>query len=312
MSPSACEVWPQDDSSAMFCLEQNPDFNGGEWALAGGVLPTLTRVNTHMYNPSEERWLTGREKMNAMGFPVFDETADAAGIPRVNISDIQASVHKAAGNSMAIRLFALPQIAIYSCIEFESVTPSTVPVPAVLAKKFPKGIAPLKRPPRFRVRSTFYGISEEDAFRFQVWGSEDKALVAAKEWLADGEATYTSLLSHTVKELRTKLNELGQKQPSGNKETLVHFYFSKVARRNPFPEVPQEILNGQDVTDEFLKAVPTKESTDEYGGVLLVKPTMTELQVAASKADIWVGAFAVTRLRIRAAEMGRKMIGFLI
>ena len=76
--------------------------------------------------------------------------------------------------------------------------------------------------------------------------------------------------------------------------------------------MPQEILNGKDVTDEFLKAVPTKESTDEYGGVLLVKPTMTELQLAASKADIWVGAFAVTRLRIRAAEMGRKMMGFLI
>ena len=139
VSPSACEVCHQDDSSAIFCLEQNPDFNG-EWTLAGGVLPTLTRVNTHMYNPSEERWLTGGEKMNAMGFPVFDETADAAGVPRVNVSDIQGSVHKAAGNSMAIGLFALLQIAIYSCIEFESATPSAVPVPAVLAEKLPKGI----------------------------------------------------------------------------------------------------------------------------------------------------------------------------
>ena len=138
MSPSACEVWPQDDSSAIFCLEQNPDFSGGEWTLAGGVLPTLTRVNTHMYNPSEQRWLTGPEKLNAMGFPVYDETADAAGVPRVNVSDIQGSVHKAAGNSMAIGLFALLQIAIYSCTEF--VTPSTEPEPAELAPKLPEGI----------------------------------------------------------------------------------------------------------------------------------------------------------------------------
>ncbi len=44
------------------------------------------------------------------GFPVYEETAAAAGIDRVDLSDVQASIHKVAGNSMAGGLFAVLQI----------------------------------------------------------------------------------------------------------------------------------------------------------------------------------------------------------
>jgi hypothetical protein len=50
----------------------------------GPACPTFTASGTKViYSPQKQRWLSAKEKLNSMLFPVYPETVAAAGVPYV-------------------------------------------------------------------------------------------------------------------------------------------------------------------------------------------------------------------------------------
>jgi hypothetical protein len=48
------------------------------WSAISGRLPTMRMSGGKLWSISRRRWLTGREKMASLGFPVSEATANAA------------------------------------------------------------------------------------------------------------------------------------------------------------------------------------------------------------------------------------------
>jgi hypothetical protein len=55
------------------------------WSCVSGSMPTYRRGNTKYWSESMLRWITPAEKLASMGWPVFQELAEAAGCTRLEI-----------------------------------------------------------------------------------------------------------------------------------------------------------------------------------------------------------------------------------
>ncbi|OLP75886.1 hypothetical protein AK812_SmicGene44254 [Symbiodinium microadriaticum] len=83
---------PETDGNLVYNLGDNADWNTS-WSACSGAVPTfrLGSSTAKFWLPKYRRWLTCREKLVAMGFPVTAECAEALGTPAVFVSDVRSS-----------------------------------------------------------------------------------------------------------------------------------------------------------------------------------------------------------------------------
>ena len=86
------------DERAVFSTFQGPD-RFCRMSNSSGVMPTYLTTDSRLCSPKEKRWVTVREKLNSMQFPVLPEVASAAGVPLFDHKKFGIS-HSDVGNSM--------------------------------------------------------------------------------------------------------------------------------------------------------------------------------------------------------------------
>ena len=103
---------PRNDPDLFYFLGDNP------WARrcfsAQGVLPTLRTNAGLLWSPSLARWLTARERMACMGYPVYPDLAEAAGVPEWRPPP-GAPVHQLVGNAMHTAVVTLALVLALCC-----------------------------------------------------------------------------------------------------------------------------------------------------------------------------------------------------
>lgn len=103
------------DRWAIFVTTQEPD-ERPTMSNDDGVLPRFTTCNIRYWIDSLQRWVTGREKLNAMGFPILPNTAAAAGVPQISDNVIEQA-HTRVGDSMCVFMFAVIFTALFANIQ---------------------------------------------------------------------------------------------------------------------------------------------------------------------------------------------------
>lgn len=99
---------PEFDPDLVYFLGDNP-WNRIVWSAASGRLPTLRMNRGLMWIPHRSRWLTARERLASMGFPVTQAMAEAMGSMEIPIKDVQRA-SSAAGNAMHFGVAGLVQM----------------------------------------------------------------------------------------------------------------------------------------------------------------------------------------------------------
>ena len=112
------------DERAVFSTSQGPR-RFCRMANSSGVMPTYITTEARLYSPKEKRWVTVREKLNSMQFPVLPEVAFAAGVPVFDHKMFGIS-HADVGNSMHVGVTPSglqfdsarfsPRFLVYICI----------------------------------------------------------------------------------------------------------------------------------------------------------------------------------------------------
>ena len=76
---------------------------------------TVGRVGTGKHwCCSRHRWLTGRQKLGTLGFPISNEVAQSMGVPPVPVRCTKRAEH-VAGNAMHFSNVAIMQLIALSC-----------------------------------------------------------------------------------------------------------------------------------------------------------------------------------------------------
>ena len=103
---------PCKNKDLFFFLGDNPG-NRLTWSFHGR-LPTLRHNKALLWSPVWNRWMTGREKLATLGFPVTDSVARAMGVPSLPVKD----THRAAmiaGNAMNWNSVGIVQLVALCC-----------------------------------------------------------------------------------------------------------------------------------------------------------------------------------------------------
>lgn len=93
-------------------LGDNPDRR--TWSACSGRLPTLRMAGGLVWNVTQKRWLTGREKLASLGFPVTPETSSAMGVPPLPVKDVKRA-GAIAGNAMCFATVGVVQLIALAC-----------------------------------------------------------------------------------------------------------------------------------------------------------------------------------------------------
>lgn len=86
------------------------------WSAPSGKIPTYrTTARSGLYwLPSQDRWLTSKERLCSMGFPCTHEVAEAMEVPMLGATDIQRA-SDLCGNSMHFTTCGIMQLISLSC-----------------------------------------------------------------------------------------------------------------------------------------------------------------------------------------------------
>ena len=68
------------------------------WSAVSGKIPTFRCSSGFLYHPASDVWLTPREKLAALGFPVTTDVATSMGVPMIPVAD-SGRASSVAGNS---------------------------------------------------------------------------------------------------------------------------------------------------------------------------------------------------------------------
>jgi hypothetical protein len=78
---------PCRDLDAMFYLGDSVERR--TWSCSSCQIPTLRTTPGIMWVPSKKRWATAKELLLAMGFPVYEQFAQAMGVPTMRFEDVE-------------------------------------------------------------------------------------------------------------------------------------------------------------------------------------------------------------------------------
>ena len=102
------------DKSLVYFLGDNPKTFGNSWSAISKKIPTY-RMNTGLYwIPSLDRWMTSKERLASMGWPVTAECATAMGTPLIGAVDPQQA-GSLCGNAMHFQTAAIMQLIALGC-----------------------------------------------------------------------------------------------------------------------------------------------------------------------------------------------------
>ena len=89
------------------------------WSAASGKVPTfrLSTSSAKYWLPAQSRWMTSKERLVAMGFPVVQSMARALDVPLVGASDRKraADLLRVIGNSMHLQTCGVFQLLALAC-----------------------------------------------------------------------------------------------------------------------------------------------------------------------------------------------------
>ena len=109
---------PESDKDLFFYLGDNPK-NRTTWSATSKRIPTFRVGRGKHWNCAGHRWLTGREKLATLGFPVEPASAEAMGVPVVPVRCTKRAEHLA-GNAMHFSNVAVMQLLAMSCFALRS------------------------------------------------------------------------------------------------------------------------------------------------------------------------------------------------
>jgi len=109
----------KDNPNAVFLLGDNP-LTYCTWtrgmASSNGQLPAFKKSAGKLWIASKERWMTPREKLAALGYPVYEMMAEAA---RCDLLQIDSpDLHAQAGNAWHISNAGMIMVVALACFEF--------------------------------------------------------------------------------------------------------------------------------------------------------------------------------------------------
>jgi hypothetical protein len=195
---------PATDPRAKFVTSQS-DVLRETMETEDGTCPCWTKSGTpRVWVSSLGRWVTAREKANSMGFPVFANTAQAAGVPVLDC-ETMPHLHATLGNSMCVFNILMVLVAVLASVEITDGqvsgepgpklpdsspdAPDTVAVasaalsPEDKDKTLPSTTRYLKGMKGYVIKLQEHGLKYE--VRDRDWaGSRDKSREAAKEFEA--------------------------------------------------------------------------------------------------------------------------------
>ena len=103
---------PEDDSNLWVYLGDSAAYK--TWSAVSGRLPTYRRSSGLLWSPHYRRWLTGREKLASLGFPVTPAVAMAMGAPMLGVKDTKRAA-LVAGNAMALSTVGVVELVALCC-----------------------------------------------------------------------------------------------------------------------------------------------------------------------------------------------------
>ena len=77
-------------------------------------IPTFRRNNGKMYHVKSQSWLTPKDRLACLGYPVTEQTATAMGVPVIPVKD-RLRAGSVAGNSFHFATAACVQLVALSC-----------------------------------------------------------------------------------------------------------------------------------------------------------------------------------------------------
>ena len=101
----------------VYGLGDNADFQS--WSAGSGKVPTyrLSTSNSRYWLPAHQRWMTAKERLISMGWPVCPAMSHALDVPLIGASDPKRAFDliKVIGNSMHLQSTGVLQLIALAC-----------------------------------------------------------------------------------------------------------------------------------------------------------------------------------------------------
>lgn len=104
---------PSDDEDLFFYLGDSPK-NRRTWSATSRRLPTFRVGRGKMWHCRTHRWLTGREKLATLGFPVSEPLGQSMGVPVLPVRCTKRA-EQLAGNAMHFSNVGVMQLIALCC-----------------------------------------------------------------------------------------------------------------------------------------------------------------------------------------------------
>ncbi|CAE8602347.1 unnamed protein product [Polarella glacialis] len=104
---------PNKDKNLFLYLGDNVS-NRLTWSAVSKRIPTLRMSGGKTWHVMSRRWLTGREKLASLGFPVTASAADSMGVPELPVRDTKRA-SAISGNCMHFSTVAVVQFVALVC-----------------------------------------------------------------------------------------------------------------------------------------------------------------------------------------------------
>lgn len=105
----------QSDKNLFMYLGDNTS-NRLTWSATSGRIPTLRMSGGRMWSEHAKRWMTGRDKLSSLGFPVTPEVSESMGVPELPVRDIKRA-SSIAGNAMHFASVTVVQLLALACFK---------------------------------------------------------------------------------------------------------------------------------------------------------------------------------------------------
>lgn len=107
---------PESNKDLIYFLGDNPWSYSASWSATSGMIPTFRRnaASGIFWIPREKRFLTQKEKLVSMGWPVCPEISKFLKVPLCGVSDVRRA-SDLLGNAMHFHSSAILQLVALSC-----------------------------------------------------------------------------------------------------------------------------------------------------------------------------------------------------
>ena len=110
--------YPERDDDLIVFLGDTPA-NRLCWTATSRRIPTYRRNGGKMWHVRSKSWMSSRDKLASLGFPVTESMATSMGVPAIPIQD-QLRASSVAGNSFHFATAACVQLIALCCFKVQA------------------------------------------------------------------------------------------------------------------------------------------------------------------------------------------------